>query len=100
PPRRWRWGAARDDLDVLDRNAEFVGHDLAERGLFALAVRLPADVDPHYSRREDPHDRRIVLPASESDGTRHLRRPRSTDLDERDHADAEVAAALPFFGLI
>src|SRR5204863_8431237 len=38
-------GVAVHDLDVLGRDAELLGHDLRERGLVALALRLAAHAE-------------------------------------------------------
>ena len=44
-----------DDLDVVDIDADFIGHDLSERCLFALPVRICADKDVHLSGRMESH---------------------------------------------
>src|SRR4029078_3729344 len=64
--RRWR-GARRvrtesvrrvvrvavHDLDVLGLDAELAGHDLGERGLVALPLRLAADLEDRLAGRMD-----------------------------------------------
>ena len=53
---------AVQDLDVVKRNAEPVGDDLAERGFVALAMRTDPGHNLNVSGRQDPHLR--VLPAT------------------------------------
>src|SRR5439155_999249 len=89
PPLGRRLRVARDDLDVLDRDAELVRHDLRERGLLALAVRLPADIGADDPRRIHAHDRRVVQAAAEPDRPRHLRGTEAADLAVGRDADAE-----------
>ena len=100
PPLGRRLRVARDDLDVLDRDAELVRHDLRERGLLALAVRLPADIGADDPRRVDAHDRRVVQAAAEPDRPRHLRGTEAADLAVGRDADAEVPPLLATLGLV
>ena len=55
-------GVAVQHLDVLERHAEPVGDDLAERRLVALAVRARAGDDLDLAGGQHPHAR--VLPAA------------------------------------
>ena len=91
-------GVAVQDLDVLERHAELVGDDLAERRLVPLPVRGGAGDDLDLAGGQHP-DRR-GLPAARAVGQR-AQQPRRGDpahLGERRDADAEldrVAARAP-----
>src|SRR5439155_22711289 len=100
PPLGGRFGVAGHDLDVLDRDAELVTHDLREGRLLALAVWLGADVGADHAGGIDAHDRAVVQPAAKPDGSRHLGGAEAADLAVGRDADAQVAPFFAPFGLL
>ena len=95
-PERDDVAVADDDADLLERHAEFVGGDLGQRRLVALAVRHLAG---------EQHDDAVFLQPQahglKAHGTaRPLGRARAgSGLDERSDTDAEVAALCSCLGL-
>ena len=83
-------GVAVQHLDVLERDAEPVGDDLAERRLVALAVRGGAGDDLDLAGGQHPHAR--VLPAAGAvvERAEHPGRRQAAHLGERRDADAEL----------
>ena len=83
-------GVAVEDLDVLERHAEAVGDDLAERRLVALAVRARAGDHLDLAGRQHPDGR--VLPAAGAvvQRAQHPRRREAAHLGEGRDADAEL----------
>src|SRR5215831_18410290 len=55
-------GVALDEADVLDRDSEAIGRDLAERDLVPLAVRMAAGEHGHLAVAVHAHDG--ALPAA------------------------------------
>ena len=91
-------GVAVQHLDVLERHAEPVGDDLAERRLVALAVGARAGDDLDLAGGEHPHAR--VLPAAGAvvEAAQHPARRQAAHLGEGRDADAElhpVSAVAP-----
>src|SRR5216684_9085381 len=87
-------------LDAVERHAQLVGDDLAERRLVALAVRVGACVDDDRAGRRDAYLSRL----HERDATGGRRRGRAwaeaAQLDPRGQPDAEVATLLAQVGLL
>ena len=91
-PERHLAGVAVDDVDVVDRNLQFVGDDLRERRLVALAVRMRAGEDRHLPGRMDADVRALVQARLRPERARHRRRREPTRLEVGGEADAEVPA--------
>ena len=53
-------GIAVHDLDVVDRAAEFLRHDLGEGGLVSLAVRVRTGQDGDLPGGMNAHDARLI----------------------------------------
>ncbi len=88
-------GVAVDDGDVLDRDAEAVGHELRESRLVALAVAMRARQDLDRPYRVDAHFGRFPETYAAAEGADRLRRRDAAGLDEGGEADA---AQLAFGG--
>ena len=65
-------GVAVHDFHVVHVNADFVGDDLGEGGLLALAVRRGADKHVHLAGGVDAHGGAFPQPTAETDGSGHL----------------------------
>ena len=93
----WDHGAVADhDAYLLERHAELVGGDLGQGRLVALAVRHLAG-----EQRDDAVFGELEAHRLHAHGAAGpLRRARArSGLDERGHADAEVAALRSCLGL-
>ena len=92
-------GIAGDDLDVLLREAELIGHDLADDRLGALPLLGDRDQAAHLARRRQAEDRAVLRgDARTADAVEG--RARIGDLDEGRDADAAIDAALAQLGLL
>ena len=60
-------GVAKDDIDVLERHAEFLANDLREGGLVALAVTVRANEHGHLAGRMHAHGRAFVEAAARAE---------------------------------
>ena len=87
-------------LDVVERNAQLVGDDLAERRLVALAVRVGACVDDDRARGRDPYLRRLHQRDAAGCRRRGRAGPEAAQLDPRRQPDAEIATLLAQLGLL
>ncbi len=86
-------GVAMSHLNRFVRNAERVRHDLGERRVMALAMRVRPHIDGDAAGGMDAYLRRLD---ESHTGRRRGRcaRPEPADLDPRRYADAEVATLL------
>ena len=75
-------GVAVDDLHLLHRNAQLVGHQLRERRLVPLPVRVRARVHGHPARRMHADLARLVEAGAGAE--------RADDLGRRDGARLDV----------
>ena len=82
-------GVAVNDIDVVDADAELVGHDLGERGDVTLAVGRRPGVDRDCRRRVDPHDGALPQSSLGAERPGHGRRRQTAGLDEGREADTE-----------
>ncbi len=87
-------GVAVQHDHVVDIDAQFVGRDLRERGLLALAMRRSAGQHRHFAGRID-----LDRGAFPSAGRRGRRRTERADLAVSGEADAHQTSLLPRFGL-
>src|SRR5450631_991745 len=91
------------DLDVVEGNAQPVGHDLAPGCLMPLAVRARAGDDLDLARGQDTNGRMLPAAANVVECAQHPRGRDPAHLGEGRDADVEVdrvtgLAALPLLG--
>src|SRR5262249_40447707 len=88
------------ETDVIDRQAEAVGRDLAERGVVALAVRMASSKDRRLAVAVHPHQR--ALPAAVQAAALGKVRARSGSglVDEGSKPDAHENSAPAQRGLL
>ena len=86
-------GVAVDDLDLLDRHAELVRHELGEGRLVALAVAVRAGQDLDVAGRVEPELRRLPQADTGAQRADHRRRRDAAGLDVGGEADAAQLAA-------
>src|SRR6185436_6452219 len=82
-------------LDVLDRDAEAVGHDLRERRHVTLPVRRGADEDLHGSRRQAADRGRVPAAGPVANRSEDARRREPAHLDVRREPDTELLRVTP-----
>jgi hypothetical protein len=91
---RRRLGVAVEDLDVLERNTELIGHDLAERGLMPLPVRAGADDDLDLAGCQHAHRRVLPTTGAEVQRPQHAGGSQPAHLGEGRDAQAELYRIL------
>nr|WP_246788795.1 hypothetical protein [Bradyrhizobium sp. CIR48] len=92
-------GISGDDLDTLLREAQLIGHDLADDRLGALPLLGDRDQAAHLARGRQAQDRAVLRrDARTADAIE--RRAGIGDLDEGRDADAAIDAALAQVGLL
>ena len=83
-------GVAVQHLDVLERDAEPVGDDLAERRLVALPVRAGAGQHLDLAGGQHPDGRRLPAAADVAERAQHPGRREPAHLGERGDAQPEL----------
>ncbi len=89
-PLRGDGGVAVQHLDVLERDAELVGDDLAPRRLVALAVRRGAGDHLDLAGGQHPDGRRLPAAGTERQRAEHPRGGQAAHLGEGGEADAQL----------
>ena len=82
-------GVGVEDVDVLRRHAELVGHDHRPRGLVALAVGRCAGDDLDLVGRQHPHGGRLPAAGPVVEGGEDARRREAAHLEVAREADAQ-----------
>ena len=91
-------GVAVHHVDVVGRDAEFLGDDLGERRLVALTLGLHRQ--PHHGFAGRVHAQLAAVGHAEAEDVHVLARAGADRLGEERHADAHQLAALALLGLL
>src|SRR5439155_7755820 len=87
-------GVAVNDLDLLHRDPELVGHELRERRLVALPMGMRAGVNRHAPRRMHAHLAGLVEAGARAERAHELRRRDGAGFDVRREPDADEPPLL------